>query len=107
MLIVVQLHDLCGDVGFERRVVVGELGEECTFQPWCMPFHSEDGVVTRVPAFACEFSGVLGIVRGMLCIGWRKFSTGVDKPVDFISNSHDFGVFAGFLRGSDPQITGM
>ena len=31
VLIVVQLHDLCGDVGLERRVVVGELGEGVLF----------------------------------------------------------------------------
>ena len=31
VLVVVQLHDLCGDVGLERRVVVGELGEGVLF----------------------------------------------------------------------------
>ena len=31
VLVVVQLHDLCGDVGLKRRVVVGELGEGVLF----------------------------------------------------------------------------
>lgn len=64
VLIVVQLHDLCGDVGFERRVVVGELGKSVLFSHSVMPFQSEDGVVTRVPAFACEFSGFWALCGG-------------------------------------------
>ena len=37
VLVVVQLHDLCGDVGLERRVVVGELGEG-VLSAMMMPF---------------------------------------------------------------------
>ena len=71
MLIVVQLHDLCGDVGFERRVVVGELGKSVLFSHGVCPFIQKMASLQGYQRLPASSVGS-GHCAGMLCIAVHR-----------------------------------